>query len=173
MSDRNKMRTVRFFAYAIELLALFVLQETPGLIPAVFSSRPVLVLPAVLSIAMFEGETVSMAFGIAGGLLIDFGFGSVLGFHALLLAAGCYLISLITANLFQTNFLTALLLTAAAAAAVFLLQWVFFFALSGYAHVGYALSAHYFPMFCYTVAIMPLTYYFNRALALQVRSKEE
>lgn len=173
MSDRNKMRAVRFFAYAIELLALFVLQETPGLIPAVFSSRPVLVLPAVLSIAMFEREAVSMAFGIAGGLLIDFGFGSVLGFHALLLAAACYLISLITANLFQTNFFTALLLAAATAAGVFLLEWVFFFVLSGYAHAGYALSAHYLPMFCYTVAIMPLTYYFNRALALQIRSKEE
>ena len=173
MSDRNKMRTIRFFAYAIELLALFVLQETPGLIPAVFSSRPLVVLPAVLSIAMFEKETAAMAFGIAGGLLIDFGFGTVFGFHALLLAGGCYLISLIAANLFQTNFLTALLLTAASAAAIFLLQWVFFFVLSGYAHASYALSAHYLPMFCYTVAIMPLTYYFNRALALQIRSKEE
>lgn len=173
MSDRNRMKTIRFFAYGIELLALFVLQETPGLIPAVFGSRPVLVLPAALSIAMFEGQTASMAFGIAGGVLIDFGLSSMLGFHALLLAAGCYLISLVAANLFQTNFLTAMLLAALAAAAVFLLQWVFFFVLSGYAHAGYALWAHYLPMFCYTAAFVPLVYYFNRALALQIRSKEE
>ena len=173
MSAGSRMKAVRYFAYSIELLALFILQETPGLIPAVFGSRPVLVLPAALSIAMFEGQSASMAFGIAGGVLIDFGLGSMLGFHALLLAAGCYLISLVAENLFQTNFLTYLLLSSAAGAAVFLLQWVFFFVLSGYAHAGYALWAHYLPIFCYTTAFAPLLYWFNRALALQIRSKEE
>lgn len=173
MSGRTKLKTIRFFAYAMELLVLFVLQETPGLIPPIESARPVLVLPAALSIALFEGETVAMAFGLAGGLLIDFGFGSVLGFHALLLTGGCYLISLIAANLFQANFLSALLLTAAVMAGTFLLQWVFFFVLSGYAHAGYALLTRYLPLFCYTTAFLPLTYYFNRALALQIRSKEE
>lgn len=173
MNDAVRMRTIRYFAYSLELLVLFVLQETPGLVPAVFGARPVLLLPAVLSVAMFEGETVSMAFGLAGGLLIDFGFGSVLGFHALLLAAGCYAISVTAANLFQTNFLTALLLASAASAALFLLRWVFFFVLSGYVHAGYALSAHYLPAFVYTAAFLPLAYYFNRALALQIRSKEE
>jgi rod shape-determining protein MreD len=173
MSGTTKLKTIRLVAYAMEMLVLFVLQETPGLIPPIGPARPVLVLPAALSIALFEGETTAMAFGLAGGLLIDFGFGSLLGFHALLLAGACYLISLIAANLFQTNFVSALLLTAAATAATFLLQWLFFFVLSGYAHAGYALLAHYLPIFCYTTAFMPLTYYFNRALALQIRSKEE
>lgn len=173
MSDKSRMKVIRYFAYSIELLVLFVLQETPGLIPEVFSARPVLVLSAVISVAMFEGETAAMAFGLAGGLLIDFGIGNVLGFHALLLAAGCYLVSLIAANLFQTNFISALLLTAAVSCVIFLLQWVFFFALSGYKYAGYALWAHYLPLFCYTMAVMPLMYYFNRALALQIRSKEE
>ncbi|MFU0832144.1 MAG: Rod shape-determining protein MreD [Oscillospiraceae bacterium] len=173
MSDKSRMRAIRFFAYSIELLVLFIVQETPGLIPEIYSARPVLVLPAVLSVAMFEGETAAMAFGLAGGLLIDFGIGNVLGFHALLLAVGCYVISLIAANLFQTNFISALLLTAAASSVTFLLQWVFFFALSGYKYAGYALLAHYLPLFCYTMLVMPLVYYFNRALALQIRSKEE
>lgn len=173
MSDSGRLKAIRFAAYAMELLVLFVLQETPGLIPAVASARPLLVLPAAVSIAMFEGETASMAFGLLGGLLLDFGHGSVLGFHALLLAAGCYLISLVAANLLQSNFLSALLLTAAAVAVVVLLQWLFYFVLRGYEHAGYALTAHYVPLFCYTELIMPLVYYFNRALALQIRSKEE
>lgn len=173
MSGMTKLKGIRFFAYSLELLVLFVLQETPGLIPPIESARPVLVLPAALSIALFESETPAMAFGLAGGLLIDFGFGSVLGFHALLLAGGCYLISLIAANLFQTNFFSALLLTASASAVTFLLQWVFFFVMSGYGHAGYALLVRYLPLFCYTTAFTPLVYYFNRALALQIRSKEE
>lgn len=173
MSDTGGMKAVRFLAYTIELLVLFVLQETPGLIPVIYTARPVLVLPAALSIAMFEEETASMAFGLVGGLLLDFGYGGVFGFHALLLTAGCYVISLTAANLFQTNFLSSLLLTSAATAATFLLQWVFFFVLSGYAHAGYALLVHYLPLFCYTAVFIPLAYYFNRALALQIRSKEE
>lgn len=173
MNGGSRLKALRFFAYAIELLVLYVLQETPGLIPAIGPARPVLVLPAVISIALFEGETAAMVFGMVGGLLIDFGFGSVLGFHALLLAGGCYLISLLAANLFQTNFLSALLVTAVSSASVFLLQWLFFYVMSGYAYVGYTLLAHYLPLFCYTTAITPLAYYFNRALALQIRSKEE
>ena len=173
MNGESRLKALRFFAYTIELLVLYVLQETPGLIPAVGLAKPVLVLPAVISIALFEGETAAMVFGVVGGLLIDFGFGSVLGFHALLLAGGCYLISLLAANLFQTNFLSALLVTAVSSAAIFLLQWLFFYVMSGYAYVGYTLLAHYLPLFCYTTAVTPLAYYFNRALALQIRSKEE
>jgi rod shape-determining protein MreD len=173
MNNTNKFRGIRYFAYAIEMLAVFVLQETPGLIPEAAGARPILLIPVTLSVSMFENETVSMVFGLAGGLLIDFGLGNVLGFHAMLLAAMCYAISLMTANLFQTNFLTAMLVAAISTASIVLLQWILFFVLYGYRYTGYALTAHYIPIFCYTWAFMPLTYYFNRALALQLRSKEE
>lgn len=173
MSSAGKYRVIRYFAYAIELLAVFVLQETPGLVPAIAGARPVLLLPVVLSIAMFEPETPAMAFGLAGGLLIDSGISGVLGFHALFLAGVCYAVSLITANLFQTNFLTALLVAVSSTALFVFLQWVFYFILCGYSYPFYALTVHYLPMFIYTSAVMPIAYYFNHALALQIRSKEE
>ena len=44
MRDLN--RIVRSLAYVLELLVLFMLQETPGLLPHVYGARPVLVLPA-------------------------------------------------------------------------------------------------------------------------------
>lgn len=67
-----------------------MVQETPGLIPELFGARPVLLIPVALSIALFEGERPSMMFGLFSGLLIDFGIGGALGFHALLLAATCF-----------------------------------------------------------------------------------
>lgn len=169
----TKYRAIRWLAYTIEIIVIFVLQETPGLIPELWGARPVAVIPAVLAIAMFESEISSMVFGLFGGLLIDFGFGGVLGFHGLLLAAACYIISLMAANLFKTNFLTALLVSVIVTAIVMLLQWACFYVLHGYQHSVYALTAHYLPVFCYTALLMPVTYYFNRALALQIRSKEE
>lgn len=173
MEGGIKFGVVRYVAYAIEALVVFVLQETPGLLPQLFGARPVLLIPVALAIAMFEPEIPAMAFGLACGLLIDFGFGRLLGFHALLLAVLCYVVSLITANLFQNNFLTAMLLSAILTAALTVLQWFFFFVLYGYRYPLYALTAHYLPMFVYTVLFMPLIYYFNRALALQIRPKEE
>lgn len=169
----NRYRVIRYVGYALELLVVFVLQETPGLIPAVGGARPVLLLPAAVSVALFEGETPAMLFGMAGGLLIDFGCGGILGFHGLMLAAACYIISLIAANLMRTNFLTAMLVGVLSAGAAALLQWIFFYVLFGYGDAGYALYAHYLPVFCYTAAVMPIAYYFNRAIALRVRAKEE
>ena len=43
MRDLNRL--VRSLAYVLELLVLFMLQETPGLLPPVYGARPVLVLP--------------------------------------------------------------------------------------------------------------------------------
>lgn len=169
----TKYRTIRWFAYVIEIIVVFVLQETPGLIPELWGARPVAVIPAVLAIAMFESEIPSMVFGLIGGLLIDFGFGGMLGFHGLLLAAVCFLISLMAANLFKTSFLTAILVSILVTALITLLQWACFYVLYGYQHILYALTAHYLPIFIYTAVLMPITYYFNRALATQIRSKEE
>ena len=169
----TKFRVIRWFAYALEILVIFVLQETPGLIPALWGARPVAVIPAVLAEALFESEIPAMLFGLFGGLLVDFGFGGVLGFHGLLLAAACYGVALIAANLVRTNFLTAMLVSVTVTAVVTLLQWACFYVMCGYQHVLYALTAHYLPIFLYTAALMPVTYYFNQALASQIRSKEE
>ena len=60
MTDFNRL--IRYLAYTLELLVLFMLQETPGLLPTIFGSRPLLVLPAVLTIALFEKELPAMIF---------------------------------------------------------------------------------------------------------------
>ncbi|HBT91305.1 MAG TPA: rod shape-determining protein MreD, partial [Ruminococcaceae bacterium] len=64
----SRYRVIRYLGYSIEILVLFVLQETPGLIPEIGGARPVMLIPAAVCIAMFESETPAMAFGLAGGL---------------------------------------------------------------------------------------------------------
>ncbi len=150
-----------------------MVQETPGLIPELFGARPVLLILAVLTIALFESELASMTFGLLGGLLIDFGVGATLGFHALILAVTCFFLSVLATNLIRTNFLTAMIAAVAVCGLITLLQWVFFYVMADYSDSIYALTAHYIPRFLYTVVLMPVIYYFNRAFAVQIRSKEE
>ena len=105
----GRYRFIRYFAYALELLVLYMIQQTPGFLPSLFGARPILIIPAVLAIAMFEPEIPAMAFGIFGGLLIDFGIGDALGFHGIMLGVACYVISALSANLLRTNLLTSFL----------------------------------------------------------------
>lgn len=169
----NKYKYIRYFAYTIEILAIFVLQETPGLIPELYGGRPLLLIPAALSIAMFESVGAGMGFGILCGLLLDFGAGSLLGFYGLLLSVVCYFVALIAANLIQTNFLTAMITFLTVCAGIFLLHWFFFYLLSDYEYPLYALTAHYIPRFVYTLGVSPVLYYFNRAFAVQIRPNDE
>lgn len=62
MADRK--RWMRWALYAVQLLLLFVLQETPGLLPPVMGAKPMLILAAALTIAMVEDCVPAMAFGI-------------------------------------------------------------------------------------------------------------
>ena len=48
----ERLKYLRYFAYTIEILVFFMVQETPGLVPDLFGARPVLLIPVALSIAM-------------------------------------------------------------------------------------------------------------------------
>ncbi len=169
----NRYKLLRYFAYTVEILVLFMVQQTPGLLPEVAGARPVLLIPAAVSIAVFESETAAMGFGLFCGLLLDFGMtASTLGFHAILLTIVCYCCGVMVINLLRTSLFTDVLLSAGAAALIFLLQWVFYFILYNYQYSFYALTAHLIPRFFYTLAFSPVFYYFNRAFALLIRERE-
>ena len=165
------LRLYRYLAYSLEIFVLFLLQQTPGFVPDVWGIRPTLLIPVALCIALFEPEPVAMWFGVACGLLIDFGAGGALGVHALLLAAMGYALSGLVANLFKTNLLTACLLGGCGILLLYLLQWLLFYVLPGYGQAGYALWRHFLPRAAYTLLLLPLAYYFNRAFAVLLRER--
>ena len=165
----GRYRFIRYFAYALELLVLYMIQQTPGFLPSLFGARPILIIPAVLAIAMFEPEIPAMAFGIFGGLLIDFGIGDALGFHGIMLGVACYVISALSANLLRTNLFTSFLVNTLALLLIVTLQWIFYYVLYDYEYPVYALVYHYLPRIAYSLVLTPITFYFNRAFAMLIR----
>lgn len=168
----TRFKVLRYIAYTIEILVLFIVQETPGLIPAIYGAKPVILIPIALSIALFESELTGMAFGVFCGLLTDAGIGGTLGFHAILLAVLCYLIGILVTNLMKTNLITAVIVATICIPVIFLLQWFFQYMLAGYDHNMYALYSHYLPVTVYTWSLTPLFYFFNHAFAAGLRPKE-
>lgn len=170
MMDRSRL--IRYIAYTLEILILFILQQTPGLFPEIFGVRPLLVIPAVITIAMFEPELAAMGFGIFGGLFMDYGGGGSLGFYALVLALLCFVISIIFNTVLQVNIGTAIITALWTVAIIVSLSWLFQFFLKGYSMPGYAFLHHYVPKYCYTLILFPLIFLINRGLAKHVRQQE-
>lgn len=165
-------KVIRYLAYILELLVLFMLQETPGLLPPLFGARPVLLFPAVITIAMFETEIPALAFGVVGGLFCDFGLSGTLGFHALVLGVLCFFISLLVRVYLQSNIATALLTGIVGIGLTVCLQW-FFLYFFRYSHPSYAFTHHYLPKYLYTLLFLPLVYFLNRGLSQALRPQEE
>jgi len=169
MRDFN--RVIRYLAYTLELLVLFMFQETPGLLPHVYGVRPVLLFPAVVTIALFEEELPAMAFGIAGGLFCDFGLACALGFHGAILAVLCFLISLQSRSVMQVNLVTAILTGMWSIALTVCAQWFFLYYFT-YSMPEYAFTHHYLPKYFYTLLFLPLLYFLNRGLSQAVRAQD-
>ena len=155
---RGRMDTVRWFAYALGIFVLYLLGATPGFFPAVQGVLPVPLAAAALAVAMFEAELPGMAFGSAAGVLIDFGMGSVMGFHAVVLALLCFAASWLCRNLFKVNFLTCAVLTMLGTAILFVLQWMFFHLFAGQPGAGHILVRYIIPRIVYSALFCTLAY---------------
>ena len=156
-----KYKVIRCVAYTIEIILLFILQELPYLMPSLLGVRPLLLIAAPMTIAI-----------LFAGLLMDMGYGSVIGFHAIALGVLGFFIGLLAVNLVKTNVLTSLLCTAAAVFAVISLHFVFFYLLRGYGMASYAYQKYYLPMMLYSFLPTPILYYFNKAFVVGVRERE-
>ena len=161
-------RIIRISIYAVELLLLYVLETTRGLIPEFSGTRPLLLVCAAMMIALFEGDVTGMCFGIAAGLLIDMGGSDILGFHALILGLLGYAIGSMTMELFKTNLLVAMLSMMVIIPAVCLLEWLFGYVLAGYNGAAYVLKTHYMPKMLSTYFVTPLFYAVNRFFAMRL-----
>lgn len=168
--DLNKL--ICYLAYVLELLVLFMLQETPGLLPSIFGARPVLLFPAVVAIAMLEPEVPALLFGVVGGLFCDFGLSGMLGFHALVLGVLCFFISLVIRTYLQNNMATAILTGVWSIGLVVLAQWFFLYFFQ-YSYPAYALTHHYLPKYFYTLLFLPLLYLLNRGLSQALGTQEK
>ena len=162
-----KYKVIRCVAYTIEIILLFILQELPYLMPSLLGVRPLLLIAAPMTIAILENEKIGLGFGVFAGLLMDMGYGSVIGFHAIVLGVLGFFIGLLAVNV-----LTSLLCTAAAVFAVISLHFVFFYLLRGYDMASYAYQKYYLPMMLYSFLPTPILYYFNKAFVVGVRERE-
>ncbi len=133
----NSGSKFRFIGHSLILAVCYFLQITPGVMPEILGTLPMLVIAVVVCIAMFEKDLAGTLFGLAGGLLLDLNSLQAPGFNAMLLMViGCAS-GLMVSNLMKNTLSTALLLTGGAALAYNIIYWAVFYLFKGVERAGY------------------------------------
>ncbi len=166
LDSEHKKIYLRRAIFALGLTVLSALQSTPGLLPEIFGARPMLLIPAVVCIAMFERELGGIFFGLFAGILWDTVSLSGGSFNAILLTLCGFACGSLITHLMRNNLVTALLLTAVFTALHLLVYWLRIYIFAG--NFGGALSifTFYIPSCIYTILVMPI-FYFSVRLAMK------
>jgi rod shape-determining protein MreD len=149
----RRINFVKWVTYTIVFIFIFVFQFTPFLLPKIFDVGPLLLIPAVICIAMFEGESAGAAFGVIAGLLWDSQSGRLFGFNCLFLMMFGLAVGLLIQNLFRNTVVSTLLFTLFSTIILELLTWYFFYNLYGDNQIGFALLQIILPTTIYTLIL--------------------
>ena len=160
----KKFTVVRYFAYGMEILLLFILQSTPNLIPELFGGKPLLLIPAAITIALFEPEIPAMFFGISSGILLDLGYGDNIGFYTVTLGVICFLLGWIFRDYMVVSFLNATAFTTVITTGLICLYFLFFYIFAGKGEAGFYFVNHYISKIVYTFLCGVILYFLNKAI---------
>lgn len=170
--DKVSRRYYRYILYALEVFLLFIIEGTPNLLPYFYLAKPLLLIPAAISIAAFEAPLCSLVFGVLCGMIIDAGSGGVMGFSAIILAVICYYQSYWNSKYIKNNIYLVLIYSAAASAAVVSLKFFIFYVIRKYPDAANGYMVHYLPRIVYTWALTPIIYLLTMAVSKTFRKEK-
>lgn len=165
----KKFTALKYFAYTLEIILVFVLQQTPFFLPEIFGAKPVMLIVVAITIACFEKEIPTTIFAVLCGVFLDLGFSGNIGFYAIVLTLLCYLISNIFRDYMMVTFLNSLAVTSVITVILILLHFLFFYVMKGYSQGGYYFVHHYLGRIFYTILTFPLFYLLNKNLCKTLR----
>ncbi len=99
----------RYVVYTVIFFLFYVLQNTPSLF-SVRGIKPILLIPAAVVFAMYEGEFIGGIFGALAGMLCDMGGFFLFGFDAILTLVFSAVSGLLIIYLLRRNLRNAFLL---------------------------------------------------------------
>lgn len=140
----------KYLIYVLIVYFSYILQVTPSLF-SIAGVRPVLVLPAVICIAMFEGELAGALIGAFGGLLCDLSSSLIYGFNGLLFLIFCAAAGLLVFHLMRLTLTNALIFSFAALAIRDLMEFYFLYVLWGYEGASLIFLRKFLPSIFYSL----------------------
>lgn len=162
---------IKWAVYAVLSVLVSAVAYFPAF-PRIGGVAPVIAVPCVVAMAMFEGENAGAAFGIVFGLLWDLQAGRAFGFNALLLLIAGMAVGLLVQYLFSNSLFAAALFTLAALLFVELTTWFFFCYMTGEGRFIFYMLRVILPTAGYTLPFIIPVYYAQRWLSRRLAPQE-
>ncbi len=166
LKNEKLLPIIKWTLYSLLLLLFYTLQTTPHLFE-LFGLKPVLILPLVVCISMYEGVMSSAIFGMMAGFLWDISSDKLFGFNAFILLSCSVLISLACIYYLRTKLINSIAFCLIAALLQGFFDFVFYYAIWNYEGVSTILLNNILPTIVYTVVLTPIFYYTVRIIGMR------
>ena len=166
---KNKQALYRWLIYIIFGVLITVLQMTPGFLPAISNTKPLLVIPYIICLSAIENEFIAAVTGGITGLLWGiWGTAYPLGYTAaLLLIIGC-VCGLIINQLMGVSPMSVFIVGFVAILLFQIIDWFLFYKIWGYDGSSYAFFSINVPAWLYTSVFIPLFYFMVRKISVRL-----
>ncbi len=164
---------LRRAAFVLIIIITASLQNTKGAVFSPSGIHAMLLIPLVVSIAVYEKSIVSLFIGAFAGIMWDMVSVSVDGFFSVFLAVTAFACSLLITFEMRNNIYSVLLLTAAASFVCSILYWIFFILIKNYDMSIYVYFRYYFTSFVYTVLYTFIYYYLVKWISKKTETEKK
>lgn len=136
-----------------------LIQNTPGFRLSLGELSPMLLIPFVVCVAMYERSLTGLAYGVLAGTLWDFGTTGADGMYTLMLATIGFTVGIIITFYVRNRLFSAFVLTLISSAAVSIAYWMLFVLRKGYEGTWVILLSRFLPLAVYTALFVFIYYY--------------
>lgn len=163
---------IRICIYIIQFVVLFAIQQIPGFIPEIYGGRPNLILPLLFSVSLFEGNYLSLIWGLISGAILDFSLSKYMGIQLFIMGVLGYILGKIKEKLFAINIYTFIVCCAVTEPLIIFMNFYLNYNASQSEYMNLMLNYHIIPGIIYTFFISPIVYLFNRPIFYLIKKKE-
>lgn len=169
---RRMINILKWAVYAVVLLISYSLMVSPGLFSE-SNKRPLLLIPLVVCVAIYEGELAGGIFAIIAGLIWDSGVDTIMGFQVLILYVCCVISALIVKFLLRESIFSAILLSVLSVFIYSTYHFLFVYVIWNHPiEVLSKLFLHdYMSIFLYTIPAIPIYYFIVRLINNKIRPR--
>ncbi len=150
---------IRRFVFVIIVVFSAVFGHSRGLIPQINGVSAMILVPLVVSIAMFERSFIGMLYGAFAGVLWDMFSVTADGYFAIVLAIVGFFSGMIITFYLRNNIISAFILSFVATSVCTIGYWIFFILGNSYTDAVYILQRYYLPSIPYTMVFVAIYYY--------------
>lgn len=164
MNKASQKSVLRYVAFALIILAVWLAETTAGIYMADNNFRLYLMVSVVTAIGMMEEELPAALFGLGAGLLADLFTPGQVGFNSIMLAAIALFTSLCVSHFIRGTILTSMMFNAGAILLYVGLYWLFMIVLKGTGSSLNVLTTMYLPRALGTFLLSPFIYILMRKI---------